>query len=271
MTDNVFLFGAGFSRDAGIPLLGNFIESLVYLAAGRRTEPTSIGTDRLQILRDAVDVLKQLDIYHGRANFDDRNIEDVLSILSFNALAGDRNAKTWLRKLDEAIASVIEIRCDVRHEGVPTNARDVQINTSGADVYREFWASLIEHRMSSREMPAIITLNYDLVLERSLLQTLIGTRFNGGKAPLPFDGIQFDYGSGKITSEVFRIELCQWGDPFKPIHGTTLVRGGSPKRLEQIRLSKLHGSLNFPSSLTNPQSPKSICLRHTQLLTSLRP
>lgn len=86
ISNNVIILGAGFSHDAGIPLLGGFVERMWEFAARKTHNGNPLDAADLEIFEDAIQVKNELDSYHGRAVFDDRNIEDILSILSFNVL-----------------------------------------------------------------------------------------------------------------------------------------------------------------------------------------
>ena len=119
MTDNVIILGAGFSHSAGIPLLGGFVERMWEFAVRKSHGGQDLSPQDLEIFEDAIKVKNELDGYHGRAVFDDRNIEDILSILSFNVLGGARGDKDKLNRMNRAIAKTIELCCTITHTGVP--------------------------------------------------------------------------------------------------------------------------------------------------------
>jgi hypothetical protein len=85
-------------------------------------------------------VREELDSYHGRAAFNDRNIEDLLSILSFNVIAGGKKDKQKLTTVSNAIARTIELLCSVKHPGI--NFSRSRVVTEGQDLYRDFWHSI---------------------------------------------------------------------------------------------------------------------------------
>jgi hypothetical protein len=90
MADNVLLLGAGFSHAAGIPLMSTFIERMWEIASRNSYNGTLLSSEDTAIFSKAMSVRLELDGFHGRAAFDDRNIEDILSMLSFSLLSGDR-------------------------------------------------------------------------------------------------------------------------------------------------------------------------------------
>ncbi len=109
MIDNVIIIGAGASFDAAIPLMNGFVERMWELSVKERIGDVSLSEDDKTIFANAMKVRSELDGYHGRANFDDRNIEDILSLLSFNIIGGkqtDRDKFNWIIR---AIARTIDL------------------------------------------------------------------------------------------------------------------------------------------------------------------
>src|SRR5436190_23769116 len=80
---NVILLGAGASADAGIPLLGSFVDKMWEFATRGKVGEKAIPPADQQILNAAIEIGRQLERYNSRAFFDNRNIEDILSLLSF--------------------------------------------------------------------------------------------------------------------------------------------------------------------------------------------
>jgi hypothetical protein len=86
--DNVVIFGAGASADAGIPLLNDFVDTMWSYSIRGRTHREVISDADRAILAEANRIRQDLERYNSRANFQLRNLEDVISLLSFEALAG---------------------------------------------------------------------------------------------------------------------------------------------------------------------------------------
>lgn len=241
--DNVFIFGAGTSADAGIPLLGRFVESMWEIAVRRMIGGKEISKEDEATFSNFLKVIHDLDGYHGRANFDDRNIEDILSILTFNQYEKTRSASDSIKSVVNAISRTIELRCTIK-----TISEGTRYDVKEHDIYQDFWRGLLSYSRIRNEMPVIITLNYDLVLERSLLglfnsrstrvvspwqefktlgiryhHKMVGDHYRLVRPVLFNDGIE-----GTVTKEI-RVEDTQRSGPMVDIH-----------------LLKLHGSLNFP-------------------------
>jgi len=265
MTDNVIIFGAGASVDAGIPLLGNFVEKMWEFAVTGKQDGKELSADDKQIFSEAIKVRNELDGYHGRASFNDRNIEDILSILSFNMMGGDESDIAKLNWIIKAIARTIELTCLVKHDG---GLNRIQ---GDAWVYQQFWKSLFKRFSSTPEsFPSIISFNYDLVMERSLFQTLINTSFNNTNADsgFPFDGITLKYQYKLVDDISYFVKNTRYDYPDsnefnRQKAGTKLVKcaTGDIKNPINIEILKLHGSLNFPSNqkteyaVFNPTTP----------------
>ncbi len=254
MSDNVFLFGAGASFDAGIPLLGNFMERMSEMALTGRIGTKKLSEKDQETLAKAIKIRNRLESYHARVAVNQFNIEQVMSILSFDAYVGQRGARKLLEDFTQAIATTIELSCDVLHDG-----RFGFLQTQGNIVYRRFWSILLrlyENRML--EIPGLLSFNYDLVLERALFQTIIGKSDGHWSKPFPFTGMQIDYQNPAIPKTWFKSRRGRWRDDgeYREVEGLTVdqvteANEPVPENAVRIPFFKLHGSLNFPSTTKN--------------------
>jgi hypothetical protein len=244
MTDNVILLGAGASIDAGVPLLNNFVDKMRYYASKGKSSDRDLTDSEILVLKKAIEIMNDLDSYHGRAAFDDRNLEDLLSILAFNIIGGERFSRLKLEQMIEAISCTIELSCNIKHDGGVNKVQRI-----GNPIYRDFWSHLFSHYNLTSSFPTIITLNYDLVLERSLLQALISDEYYDHR----FDGVIIDYHYQGIPSKSYRLKTTKFR---KLIDGDiTYSEGITIDPCEKsiltnpliIDLLKLHGSVNFPN------------------------
>jgi hypothetical protein len=248
MSNNVVVLGAGFSSSAGIPLLGGFVERMWEFAARKTHNGEPLSHADLEIFEDAIKVKNELDSYHGRAVFNDRNIEDILSILSFNVLGGGRGDKNKLDKINRAIARTIELSCSVTHTGVKNKGSNRIIET-GPAMYRDFWRHIFQWQKQTSDMPTIITFNYDLVLERALLQLLIGMNYDKYQNKLPFRSFEIKYFYERCPRLAYLVKYAKYLlTEFKEETGTILESLDSNHDAADlaIEILKLHGSLNFP-------------------------
>ncbi len=255
MNDNVLVLGAGFSFDAGIPLLSKFVDSMwEYSVRGKNGIDLLVPKDK-EILQKALEIRRELDGYHGRVAFDDRNLEDLLSMLAFNVLGGGRSDSNKLMTFTNALSTTIELSCNVKHPGYPVNQQFKAIS-EGNEIYRRFWKGLFEWCRKGNTIPTIITCNYDLVLERSLFQVLINTLYNGFDKKVPFYAVTFDYHYKYFPPEHYLIKYTTYGfDEEKK--GTKLEKIQTLENISNninIDILKLHGSLNFPKNKKHQES-----------------
>ncbi len=253
MGKNVIILGAGFSYDADIPLLPGFMQVMFDLAMTKHYQGKPLSAQDCDVFAKAITVRHELNGYHARASFDDRNIEDVLSILSFRVLSGSGEAREQLKAFTRAITRTIEITCNVHHPGLPKEGDQWSINKEGPDIYRSFWKSLLKWHSDGNPFPTIISFNYDLVLERALLQVLISKEY-------PVHGpkhIRLKYHHPFTPNEIWNIHPCEYNrEDLRRDQGHCAKKSKSAGAtgLLEIDYLKLHGSLNFPSAqLDNPE------------------
>lgn len=260
MSDNVIILGAGFSFDAGVPLLRQFVDRMWEISTRGRLNGRQLSENDRGVFSRALKVREVLDSYHGRANFDDRNLEDILSLLSFSILSGDPAGREQLNAVIQALARTIELTCNVTHPGFSPDGRYHVIET-GAAVYRSFWLSLFRWHQKSGSFPTIVTFNYDLVLERSLLQTLIGPALCDAEVELPFHHLRVRYHFPSVKEELWEVkrtgfEFHSEPEGYRRRAGYLLLSSSADASdsMLDLELLKLHGSLNFPRGNCDPVS-----------------
>jgi hypothetical protein len=235
--DNVFIFGAGVSADAGIPLLGGFVETMWRFAAQAKAGKVS-REQNVGVFFDAEKIRQKFEKYNSRASFNIRNIEDVLSLLSFEAMLGGEAAEDY-EKMVKAVAQTIELSCKIPFRD-PNKGEFKQTSP-----YNHLWHAILENQHLKNSYPALITFNYDLVLERSLWEYLHVSR---GESRLP-DTISccLRYSNGSHDFYIQRIRDPLAMNPTQFVYDKT-----RPAEIE-IPYLKLHGSLNWPNhGLTGP-------------------
>jgi hypothetical protein len=248
MSDNVILLGAGASADAGIPMMNSFMDVMWRIAKLGKWNGHTINANDRTVLVEALKVREELDGYHGRVALDVWNIEDILSVLSFNALAGGKREKERLRGMTKAIGRVIEITNLVEHDGNLTEDRKV-------GMYPNFWRALVNWSVDhNAPIPPILTFNYDLVLERALLNALVGKYYRTHGRSFPYDAIEIRYSTDNFQPEALLAKTAYWrsdaqfhqGDPGMILEEKPAGYELDAEKLMRIELLKLHGSVNFP-------------------------
>lgn len=246
MTENVILLGAGASHAAGIPLLGNFMERIWELAKTGVAVHRELTDDEVKLLLRAVEIKNSMREYHAQVAFDQFNIEDILSILSFDVLAGSKQGREQLDDFTRAISLTIELSCEVGHHGKLNSMCD-----QGPEQFRAFWKGLFgAMKRDLLGMPAIISFNYDLVLERALLQTIIGWPLKGYREFIRGRRLLIRYDHKNCDAVEYDLKSGDYGMGPDAKHGLYLE---VPKKVEakvpsiiEIPIIKPHGSLNFP-------------------------
>jgi hypothetical protein len=159
---NVILFGAGASFDAGIPLMSNFVDVMWDYAFRGKVGNNPLSDADRAIFSEANKIRDSLESYNSRASFDNRNLEDILSLLLFEAL-GSKAETLRYQTVVKAVARTIELSSRFQYwEGIegPAPSRD--------SPYHNFWSALLGGKFQRANLPALITFNYDLVFERTL-------------------------------------------------------------------------------------------------------
>lgn len=241
MADNVIIFGAGASYDAGIPLLSGFFEQMIHFAAKPESNGQPFPDADKELFKEVLNVRDYLDNYHGRANFDPCNIEDILSILSFGAMCDDEDAEYYLAIMTKAIARTIEYK-DILTANPPSIGKPNGLR------YRKFWEAIFDSHKKKKQLPAIISFNYDLVLERAL------ESYNKILAREAFF-LPNSFSLNYAYSEDSRISLIHdvwqthvYASPSTRLESFHSLTPNAPVDVHAptVDLLKLHGSLNFP-------------------------
>ncbi len=259
MGKNVLILGAGFSFDAGIPLLGNFVECMMDIWLAKSHDGQPITSEQDLILGKALEVRGYLSKYHARANFDERNIEDILSLLNFEKIAGLEGADERMNDMVKAISTTIGITCKQKFEG-PLYRFNHHQSIDSLENYEKFWASLFELKRQGKELPCIITFNYDLVLENSLFRLLNSPYYGQGAQDLPFHYFKIAYHNKMSKDVIYKVSRHS---EIRPEISGNMWRGAKTEdaktdgasELTEIEILKLHGSLNFSSDLGSAAHP----------------
>lgn len=227
---NVYILGAGFSSEAGLPTIPNFLNSMRdaadWLAREHRDQERSAVERVLEFRHDA-------SAAGYRVNVDLDNVEDLFSLATAHPdrrLAQDmQTAIAATLNHAQVHASPPSVRLRMRpSESWPITAawraaaeRISASGDGGEDIFcsiYDYYAALLAGRISrtdNGDQNVILTFNYDLLLETSLARL----------------GIPFSYGLGDEGVEYHESATC--------------ASGSQPGTL---KLLKLHGSLNWSAA-----------------------
>lgn len=204
--ETVFILGAGFSKNAGIPLQSEFTESVRKALSFARGRPSRL------IVEQADKFIS--DVFHVGLGETWPQWEDVFTFLDLSANSGHhlgvRNEPSRLRSLRRAfLARIIRMLDQAYKSAAGSTDQSVQDDLQGLDKF-----------LGSLDLPqsAFVSLNWDDVLERRL-ETI---------AP----GIAFDYGSHVKPALFLKSNRC------------TLVPMGSEVPMS-VPVVKMHGAVNW--------------------------
>jgi hypothetical protein len=257
---NVILFGAGASADAGVPMLGSFVDKMWEYAIREKVGDKPVYGEDLEILKEAQKIRYSLEEYANRAYFDNSNLEDILSLLAFQALYGEgerRNFETMV----QAVARTIELSCRFQYQqsdlpsgGLIRPEPPIQAH----NLYSALWRNLLVQYKQQNPL-AIITFNYDMVLERTLADCFFETKKQGEPR---MASCAFKYSLPPNDFVIYSRELRQ--TLVKPGDIASICGPGfqhvqfqlGDKTALEIPYFKLHGSLNWDSYDTAGVQPK---------------
>lgn len=144
----IFILGAGFSQPAGLPLSTTLFTEVLNCIESRYGLETKLHKD----LEDYIEYRKVCDGLDLRA--DEVNLEELMSFLDIEHFLRLRGSKTWSQEGNEAQLMIRKAIGDVIHKKTPPA-------DCLPDVYYQFAKNLSLHDI-------VITLNYDILLERAL-------------------------------------------------------------------------------------------------------
>jgi len=238
---NVVLFGAGASFDAGIPLLNSFVDKMWEYAIRGKARGVALSSADQELLSRANDIRLELERFNSRAYFDGRNLENILSLLAFEALAGESSAQKY-EALVRAVGRTIELSCEIPHEQKPTPAIDAAHN------YWLFWIALLGGHLRGT-FPALITFNYDLVFERTLWRFFHLLREGSAKPNVKSCRLNYSFGQNscafKMVDYTVNLEAARHGFEAQAGFKAEVICDRTAPVEVEIPYLKLHGSLNW--------------------------
>jgi hypothetical protein len=181
MARTVFILGAGASKKAGAPLMGDFLDIARDLWRGRHATNEAFG----KVFRG----ISRLQQVHSKASLDIHNVESVFAAFEMSKTLG-RFGEYDLAQIDELVASMREVI-------VQTLDETIRIPWSGnqpraPEPYPEFVRLVSDLNRASRpeRTVAIITFNYDVALDFACFQNgthvdyALDSRKQSGNLPL---------------------------------------------------------------------------------------
>ncbi len=194
---NVFILGAGFSADAGAPVMKDFLQRSKYLLDN--PDPSLPAADR-EAFEGVFQFLRRLRAAQAKITLDLENIEHLFGLAEMDVEFGEGNRGAFRRDLIFLILRTIEnsIRGDlargqwqiVTKEGDKPWGRRVEAN------YGELFAALASRKWiagpqgigpDGQCQDTIITMNYDCFLDASLVRVGVTPDYQLPSAEYPRD------------------------------------------------------------------------------------
>lgn len=246
LSDNVLILGAGASVTAGIPTLASFMTLILDVAERGSYKGKELSEEDKKIFEGAREARNYLNTFHGRARFNDENIEDVLSILTFLSKTGKRQAKKHKLALERAISKAIKITSNTKillsQNIIPECASEPHIT---------FWNAIIDLWENGSTPPTIITFNYDSVLEASLHYAIVKRKIRC-PTKTPFSTYSINNAFNNENKIIYKYGAITHnfvgGTPAQ--HGHQGIASEKSSSHFEVTILKLHGSTSFSKDST---------------------
>ena len=172
---NVFIVGAGFSAEAGAPVVRTFFEQAMELW---KNPKSALQPQEIDTFQEVFDYRQELETVESKVQVDLDNIEDLFGTVEMAAQLGYSGALDTKTKLVYVILRTLELTATRKSRGVDYTYRDGETLRSavfGGDLY-EFFVNVVARRWEKPPATGIaedtvISLNYDLLLEQAMDQT----------------------------------------------------------------------------------------------------
>jgi hypothetical protein len=221
---NVYILGAGFSFNGGIPLLKNFLERMADSVDWLYSEQRHL--EAMAVMR-VFDFRLRAASAAYRACIDVENIEELFSLVSASegeALTDDVTTAI-AATIDYTSSGAEDLRCVVEKKRTVNSLPDQWNTEQTTDTLYHFYAGILSGvlcRQSENVKNTILTFNYDTLLEDSLYHL----------------GVPFNYGFSESVLELHESAKCKVGVNSTP----------------SLQVLKLHGSVNW--SITDVKENK---------------
>lgn len=248
---NVFIVGAGFSAEAGAPVVSTFFDQAMELY---KDPDSGLTRDQRAIFKEVFDYRNSLEPAELKLRIDPENIEELFGLVEMAAQLNNPEAQAVRLNLVYVILRTIELTTkDIArgpHQFLFRQGANQQSGILNGTLY-DFFVNVVARRWGPKPddgfaQDAIVSLNYDLLLEQAMERdpALTSRTGQGCQGLVPLYGLP----DGVLQCN----ERCQPGAC-------------------RIRLFKLHGSANWafctackrvavlPTSAASIAAPPPVC------------
>jgi NAD-dependent SIR2 family protein deacetylase len=202
---NVFILGAGFSANAGAPVMWDFIEHAKQLRDDHRLE---LPQEDRKTFDRVFQRLGELRVAQAKMDVDIENIEHLFSLLDMDIEFGGVSAGTLRQDLIFLILRTLERT--IRTENIQTGTWTLSMKTmNGANYQKNLEANYLEHfsGLASRRwirgslgipedgtcQDTILTMNYDCLVDDCLVRLGVQPAYGLDSPELPQEFLQKPY------------------------------------------------------------------------------
>lgn len=211
---NVFILGAGFSADAGAPVMSNFLQKARQLLDNRES---GLHDEDRKSFKRVFDFLRELRAAQAKITLDLENIEHLFGLAEMDLGFGGGNRGAFRRDLIFLILKTLERSIRAENLGrygwnIAVKVEDTRQGASIAANYGELFAALAGRRWLGPPygipadgccQDAVVTLNYDCFLDDILVRL----------------GVRPDYGLPDVSYSDEQAKL-PFQMPFLKLHGS---------------------------------------------------
>ena len=204
MAKNVIILGAGASAGYGAPVMRNFLDVAAQLYASGK------AGQRAESFKRVFEAVSNLQAVHSKSELDLVNIESIFTAFEL--------AKTLQRFPGVEVASIDDLIDDLKWVIVSTLQAKLNFPVQGRTIIghpdiRQFIRSILSReRRQGKVDTAILTFNYDLLVDLAILSEQVGVDYGLARQPNCHEWIPLLklHGSLNWTTNIHTKEVFPW-------------------------------------------------------------
>lgn len=218
MSNVVFILGAGASKQAGTPLMGDFLDVAADLLRSNRAEAKAVHFERV------FKAIGGLQAVHSKAQLDLNNIESIFTALELGRII-QRVPGMEIEAIPEVIASLKELIVKTLEVTMAFPTRKSYIGVP--QPYEEF-AGLVGHLRTEafpQQSVSVLTFNYDIAVDMALYRADLGPNYVIEASPRKSDAVDLlklhgslNWATEKETRRIRPLHLHNYFQRYS-IHG----------------------------------------------------
>jgi hypothetical protein len=163
MSKTVFILGAGASKEAGAPLMNEFLDFARDIYSSRK-----IKNDYYHDFEKVFKAISELQKIHSKSILDIYNIESVFAIFEMGRLIEKLPGLTGKDQISDLIASTKKLIYATLDRSIPLIINSQNKTPSPNSTYQNLIQLLLKYEKKDSEKPSIISFNYDLAVDYAI-------------------------------------------------------------------------------------------------------